>query len=68
MIHRIHDMVGSSGTSVKDIDDCWYRAVPEPWPSTFMERIADAWAVLHGRAHVVAWPKAGDLEEAIKQP
>jgi hypothetical protein len=38
------------------------RAIPEPYTAG---RLHAAWAVLTGRAYALAWPKAGDLENAL---
>ncbi len=45
----------------------WVRAVPIPLTGGLLARLSDAWAVLRGRAHAVAWPKPGELEEALRK-
>jgi hypothetical protein len=40
----------------------WVKAVPMPPP---VNRFKAAWAVLTGRAYAVAWPFAGEFEQAM---
>lgn len=62
-LHTIHDMVGPP-----DAQTPYGRAVPKPYPTTFFQRIAAAWWVLTGRAHVVRWPLPGEAEAAFDAP
>lgn len=57
-IRRLYDRHVQAGLP----DGRWVYAVPEPYDAG---RIQAAWWVLTGRAYAFAWPKAGDLEEAI---
>ena len=59
-VHQLRHMIALPG-----IDSPEGRCVPEPFPTTFPERLRAAWWVLTGRAHAVIWPKAGELENAI---
>lgn len=43
----------------------WARAVAEPYTAG---RLKAAWWVLTGRAFAFAWPKPGDLEDALHLP
>lgn len=43
-------------------DGRWVYAVPEPYTAG---RLMAAWWVLTGRAFAFAWPKPGDLEDAL---
>lgn len=65
-INRLRNMVAPSGISTGLPDGRVVRPVPEPYYTAGLERLRAAWWVLTGRAHAVVWPKAGDLEDALK--
>ena len=65
-IHRLADMIGDDNAQTQDSLGCWVRAVPLPYHLIgIREKITAVWWVLTGRAHVVIWPDAGDLELAL---
>jgi len=45
--------------------ECWVRAVPEPFYGGLLDRIRDAWSVIRGETFAIYWPKAGELETAL---
>jgi hypothetical protein len=65
-INRLRNMVAPSDLSAGLPDGRIVRPVPEPYHTMGVERLRAAWWVLTGRAHAVVWPKAGELEEALK--
>jgi hypothetical protein len=60
MIHSIRSIYSPGTMSSKD-GRHYTMAVCEPWRN----RLADAWAILTGRAYAFQWPEPGDLEKAI---
>lgn len=60
MIHRLRNLYNPSVMQSAD-GRHYVFAVPEPWGN----RIADAWAVLTGRAYAFKWPEPGEVEQAI---
>lgn len=60
MIHRLKDLIGPAS----EVSACG-RVPPDPVPAGVFGRLRDAWAVVCGRAFAVAWPKPGELEEAL---
>lgn len=57
-INRIYHPNAQAGLR----DGRWVCAVAEPYTAG---RLLAAWWVLTGRAYAFAWPKAGDLEDAL---
>jgi hypothetical protein len=73
VIFEIRDMIGSRDTTtsirVKRLGTVYtqyVRAVPEPFYDGLFARIRSSWEVVCGRAYPVAWPEAGELEQAIR--
>lgn len=55
----------SPGVAAGLPDGSWVYAVAEPYTAG---SIKAAWWVLTGRAYALAWPKAGDVEDALSIP
>jgi hypothetical protein len=73
VIFELRDMIGSPDCEAEirverqgTIYAAWVRAVPEPFYDGLFARIRSAWEVVCGRAYPTAWPKAGELEAAMK--
>jgi len=73
---RLHlrSMIGTDDCQASIIRDlgfskqeCWVRAVPEPFYGGLLDRIRDAWSVIKGETFAIYWPKAGELEDAISR-
>lgn len=64
-VHRLRDMIAHPGCVTSPDGNVWFRAVPEPYSSTFIERLSAAYMVLTGKAHAVKWPDVGELEKAL---
>lgn len=60
-IHTLKSIY-SPNVSVGLPDGRWVCAVAEPYTAG---RLQAAWWVLTGRAYAFAWPKPGDLEDAL---
>lgn len=63
-VHAIHDIY-SDGVRSQIEGTSYARAVAEPYTGN---RVVAAWWVLTGRAFALKWPKAGDLENALRVP
>lgn len=71
-VHRLVDVYGPApGKDVPILNQSlhtpdgravWVRAVFEPYPAIFMERLFAAYLVLRGKAHAFYWPEPGELE------
>jgi hypothetical protein len=66
IIFELRDMIGSPDCSSGMPNGGYARAVPEPFYDGLYARIRSAWEVVCGRAYPTAWPKAGELEAALK--
>jgi hypothetical protein len=73
VIFELRDMIGSSQCSTEirvkrlgTVYTQWVRAVPSPFYDGWLARIRSAWEIVCGRAFPVAWPEAGELEEALR--
>lgn len=60
MIHRVRNLY-SPGVMTSADGRHYVFAVTEPW----RHRLADAWAILTGKAYAFAWPQAGEIEDAL---
>jgi hypothetical protein len=68
VIFELRDMVGSPSCCAGLPDGRYVRAVPEPFYDGWLARLRSAWEVICGRAYPVAWPQAGELENALCRP
>lgn len=73
-IFELADMIGgqSVSTHAEDAPNVGTgfpaRAVPDPFSDGLLARLRSAWEVIAGRAYPVRWPKAGELERALRKP
>lgn len=65
-IYHLRDMVGHVSVQTPIEIYGYVRAVPSPFRGGLVCRIRGAWAVIKGQAYAIEWPKAGDLEKALK--
>jgi hypothetical protein len=73
-IFQLRDMIGSADCQSEirverqgTIYSGYVRAVPTPFYDGLWARFRSAWEIIRGRAYPVAWPDAGELENALRQ-
>lgn len=66
-MHRISDCY-AYGIGCGLPDGRYVHAVALPYYANVFQRIRAAWRVLRGDLYAFEWPKAGDLENALREP
>lgn len=64
-VYKAHELFGSRHVEAELEKGKWVRALPEPLPLSFVERLRAAWYVFSGAAVAVKPPVLGELEETI---